>query len=206
MGRSISYYFSLLSPWAFLGHSDFIEIAERHDVTVDYRPVSLGTVFPATGGLPLAQRAPARQKYRFLELQRWREKRGVALNLRPKYWPLDIKPADHLVVAIVAAGLNPDAFIRAAFAACWCEERDIGDDAVLAALLAQAGLSNEVLHASKQDEVALAYKANAERAISRDVFGSPSYVLEGEVFWGQDRLELLEDALISGRAPYSPEA
>ncbi len=194
-----------MSPWAFLGHSEFLGIAKRHDITVDYRPVSLGTVFPATGGLPLAQRAPARQKYRFLELQRWREKRGVTLNLRPKYWPLDIKPADHLVVAIVAAGLNPDAFIHAAFSACWCEERNIADETELAALLAQVGIGIEVLHASKQGAIAQIYAANAERAIAQDVFGSPAYVLEGEVFWGQDRLELLEDAIVSRRAPYTPQ-
>ncbi len=206
MSQTVTYYFSLVSPWAFLGHAAFMDVAKRHGADVEYRPVFLGEVFPATGGLPLAQRAPARQKYRFVELQRWREKRGIALNLRPKFWPLDIKPADQLVIAICEAGLDPDAFIRAAFSASWCEERNIADDTVLADLLHQVNLDAGILAALKRDHIGLAYRANAEKAIAQDVFGSPSYVLNGEVFWGQDRLDLLESALASNRPAYLPNA
>ena len=206
MSHTVTYYFSLVSPWAFLGHAAFMDVAKRHDVKVEFCPVFLGEVFPATGGLPLAQRAPARQKYRFVELQRWREQRGIALNLRPKFWPLDIKPADHLVVAISEAGLNPDAFMRAAFNASWCEERNIADESELAALLKQVNIDAGILAASKQERVALAYRANAEKAIAQDVFWSPSYVLNGEVFWGQDRLDLLEAALVCKRPAYLSNA
>ena len=78
MSRAITYYFSLLSPWAYLGHAEFGRIAQRHDLTIDYRPVNLMTLFPETGGLPLPKRHPSRQRYRLLELQRWREARDVS--------------------------------------------------------------------------------------------------------------------------------
>ncbi len=206
MSQTVTYYFSLLSPWALLGHAAFMDVAKRQGATVEYCPVFIGEVFPATGGLPLAQRAPARQKYRFVELQRWREERGIALNLRPKFWPLDIKPADHLVIAIIEAGQYPDAFIRAAFSASWIEERNIADETVLADLLKQVNLDAGILEASKLEHIALKYRANTEQAISRDVFGSPSYVLNGEVFWGQDRLNFLETALASNRPAFRSNA
>ena len=151
--NNVTYYFSLVSPWAFLGHAVFMDLVKKHDLTVDYRPVFLGEVFAATGGLPLGQRAPARQKYRIIELQRWREKRGIALHLRPKFWPLDIKPADYLVIALCQAGLDPDAFMRAAFSASWCDQRNIADEAELAALLKAVDLDGEHLAASKNENV-----------------------------------------------------
>jgi 2-hydroxychromene-2-carboxylate isomerase len=104
---SIDYWFSLASPWAFLGHDPLLKLAKAHDASVVYKPVFLPDVFKETGGVPLPQRAPARQRYRMLELQRWREFRGVPLKLRPKHWPFDPKPGDCCVTAIVEAGGDP---------------------------------------------------------------------------------------------------
>src|ERR671920_296818 len=94
MPRTIDYYFSLVSPWAYIGHAPFMEIAQRHGVEVNHKPVFLGRVFSETGGLPLSQRHPARQRYRIVELQRWREKRGLAFNLQPKHWPFHVTLRD----------------------------------------------------------------------------------------------------------------
>ena len=82
MSHVVDYYFSLVSPWSYLGHDRFMALTRQHGVEVQYVPVFLGPVFAETGGLPLPKRAPHRQRYRFLELQRWREKLGVPLNLR----------------------------------------------------------------------------------------------------------------------------
>ena len=207
MPRIIDYYFSLVSPWAYIGHAPFMEIAQRHGVEVNYKPVFLGRVFSETGGLPLAQRHPARQRYRLLELQRWRERRGLNFNINPKHWPFDVNLADRFVIAITASGRNPDAFLRRAFAAIWEEERNLGDPLVLTELAEAAGLDSsalmDVVTGSTTEAI---YALNLENAVASDVFGSPSYVLDGEVFWGQDRLDLLDDALRSGRVPYRPEA
>ena len=205
MPRVIDYYFSLVSPWAYIGHEPFMGIVRRHGVEVNYKPVFLGRVFAETGGLPLAQRHPVRQRYRFLELQRWREKRGLSFNLQPKHWPFDVNLADRFVIAIGAAGKDPDPFLRRAYAAVWEEERDLANPVVLSELAEQAGLdSTSLMDIATGSTTEAIYALNLENAIAGDVFGSPAYVLAGEVFWGQDRLELLDDALTSGRAPYSP--
>jgi hypothetical protein len=98
MPRTVDYYFTLASPWAFLGHQAFLDLATAQGVTIRYRPVDVGDVFPHTGGLPLPKRHPARQRYRILELQRWREARGIALKLNPKHWPLPIALPDRTVI------------------------------------------------------------------------------------------------------------
>jgi 2-hydroxychromene-2-carboxylate isomerase len=207
MPRIIDYYFSLVSPWAYMGHAPFMEIAQRHGAEVNFKPVFLGQVFAETGGLPLSQRHPARQRYRMVELQRWREKRGLSFNLNPKHWPFDVKLADRFVIAITVSGKSPDAFLRRAYAAVWEEERNLGDPLVLTELAEQAGLDSSTLMGLATGTTTEAiYAINLENAVDGDVFGSPAYVLGGEVFWGQDRLDLLDDALTSGRAPYRPEA
>lgn len=205
MSRSIDYYFSLASPWAYIGHGPFMEIARRHGLAVNHKPIFLGRVFAETGGQPLPQRHPARQRYRMVELQRWREKRGLSFNLKPKFWPFDVTLADRFVIAVTAARKDPDPFLRRAFAGIWEEERDLADPRVVAELAAASGLdSAALLAAARGDMTEAVYGLNLENAVAHDVFGSPAYVLDGEVFWGQDRLELLDDALASGRPPYRP--
>ena len=201
-GKSITYYFSLMSPWAYLGHDHFVDLAKRHGLTINFAPVFLGEVFAATGGLPLAQRPQSRQNYRILELQRWREKRGLPLNIRPKFWPFDVRLVDQTVIAIVQAGQDPAAFIGTAFAACWAGNKNLAEPEVLAPLLESVGLPAKLVQQAGSDVVAAQYAANSASAIDQGAFGSPAYVWQGEVFWGQDRLDLLEDALKSGRAPY----
>jgi 2-hydroxychromene-2-carboxylate isomerase len=134
MPRNIDYYFSLLSPWAYIGHVPFMEIVRGHDVKVTYKPILLANVYPETGGLPFPKRHPVRLRYRILELQRWREKRGLKFNLHPKFWPFNAEMADRIVVAVAAAGHDPDPFLRRAFAAIWEEEQNLADDATLISL------------------------------------------------------------------------
>jgi 2-hydroxychromene-2-carboxylate isomerase len=160
-------------------------------------------LFAETGGLPLAKRHPARQRYRMMELQRWREKRGLNFNLKPQHWPFDPKLADCVVVAANEAGLDPEPFMRAMFKGIWETELNLGDAATVTSLASKAGLPGDKLVArAASPEIAAAYEQNRQDAIATDVFGSPGYVLDGEVFWGQDRIELLADALKSGRAPF----
>jgi 2-hydroxychromene-2-carboxylate isomerase len=203
MSRRVDYYFSLASPWAYIGHAPFMEIARRHGLTLNHKPIFLGRLFAETGGQPLPQRHPARQRYRMLELQRWRQKRGLNFNLKPKFWPFDVTLADRFVIAVTAAGKDPDPFLRRAFAGVWEEERNLADPIVVAELAEAAGLdSTSLIETARGSMTEALYGLNLENAVANDVFGSPGYVLDGEVFWGQDRLELLDDALASGRPPF----
>jgi len=200
---TIDYYFSLLSPWAYIGHVPFMEIVRRDGVTVRYKPVALAQVFAETGGLPLPKRHPARQRYRMFELQRWRERRGLSFRLHPKFWPFDGNLADRFVIATAAAGHDPDRFLRESFAGVWEREQNLGEEGTLTEIARTVDLpAAELLAAAKAEATQKRYEANVRDAIAADAFGSPCYALDGEVFWGQDRLELLDDALASGRAPY----
>ena len=203
MLRQIDYYFSLSSPWAYIGHKLFRDLVGTYDLEVNHKPVVLVELFSETGGLPLVKRHPVRQRYRMLELQRWRDKRGLNFHFQPKHVPLNARLADGLVIAAIEAGHDPDPFLRRAFAGVWEHELNLADAATLIALADESGLPGKALvERSGTDEIGQQYEQNRQDAMSADVFGSPAYVLDGEVFWGQDRIELLVDALKSGRAPY----
>lgn len=205
MSRRINYYFTLVSPWAWLGHDAFLDMARRHAAAVAFRPVLLNRVFPESGGLPLAQRHPLRQRYRLMELQRWREARGLPLNIRPKHWPFDVAGADRLVVAAQMAGADAGRLAGLLFRAVFVDERDLGRRQTLADILAEGGFDAGLLARAESEATGRVYDATPDDALAAGVFGSPSYVLDGEVFWGQDRLELLDAALKSGRKAYSAD-
>lgn len=207
MSRSIDYYFSLQSPWAYIGNAPFQKVAADQGLSVNYKPMPLLDVFSETGGLPLGKRHPARQRYRMVELQRWRDKRGLKFHFAPKYWPFNPRLADGLVIAAAEGGYPVAPLLARLYAAIWEDQLDLADAPTLVKLADEAGLPGEALvKKSATDEIGAIYERNLQDAIGADVFGSPAYVLAGEVFWGQDRIDLLADALSSGRAPYSANA
>lgn len=206
MAGTIDYYFTLASPWTYIGHAAFMDIARRRGATVRFKPLLLGPVFEQTGGLPLPKRHPYRQRYRLVELQRWREARGVELNLHPRHWPFDASLPDRVAITIAQGGGDPDAFVRLVMHGVWAGELDLSREETIADLAGQAGHdAAALLTAARGPEAEAAYARHREEALAADVFGAPSYVLAGEVFWGQDRLDLLDSALASGRPAYRHE-
>jgi 2-hydroxychromene-2-carboxylate isomerase len=203
MRRQVDYYFSFQSPWAYIGYQRFREVVSTYGLNVNYRPVLLVDLFAETGGLPLPKRHPVRQRYRMAELQRWRDRRGLNFHLQPANWPFNARLADGVVIAAIEAGRDPDPFLLRAFAAVWEDQLNLADPATLVKMADDSGLpGKQLVERSGSDEIGAAYEQNRRDALAADVFGSPSHVLDGEVFWGQDRIELLADALKSGRAPY----
>ncbi|MCB1437868.1 MAG: 2-hydroxychromene-2-carboxylate isomerase [Rhodobiaceae bacterium] len=205
MNKSITYYFSMVSPWAYIGHRHFMEVAARHGLKVDYHPMDLLAVFGETGGVPLAKRHPSRLDYRSVELQRWRAERGLAFNLKPRFFPFNASLADRLVIAQCEHGEDPEPFIAAGFDAIWNQDRDLADEAVLRELLRACGRDADGLLAlAGSEEVVARYDAYTAEAVAAGVYGSPCYVFNGEHFWGQDRIDLLDRTIASGRAPFVP--
>ena len=197
MSQMIEYYFAPQSPWTYLGHQRLQDIAAAAGATIEVLPADFGRIFPASGGLPLPKRAPQRQAYRLLELARFSQHLGLALNVHPKHFPVPADDAARLIVAVQqqdgdAAAL---ALAGAVMRAVWVQERDIADVATLAALLAEAGLPADRLARSRSDATQQAYDVNTERALALGVFGAPTYALDGELFWGQDRLDFLQRRL-----------
>jgi carboxymethylenebutenolidase len=197
MSTRIDYYFAPHSPWTYLGHLRFWDIARKAGATVRVLPVDLGQVFPVSGGLPLAKRAPQRQAYRLVELKRFSEWLHAPLNLQPKYFPVNADDASRLIIAVdlhdgtEAAMALADTLLRAV----WVQDLNIADESVLAAALAERQLPATRLEAAHSQTVQERYEADSQAAIEAGVFGAPSYVVDGEIFWGQDRLDFLERRL-----------
>lgn len=198
MTTTVDYYFTPQSPWAYLGHGRFAAIARAAGATVRILPIDLGgKVFPISGGLPLGQRAPQRQAYRLVELRRHADFLGLPLNVKPKFFPVSGDDASRLIIAVdLHDGLDAAMKISAAiFSACWAQERHMADEKVLAELLGECGLDAARLEQSYSQAVHERYENNTAQAIEAGVFGAPSYVIEGELFWGQDRLDFVERRL-----------
>ena len=198
MRTTIDYYFAPHSPWTYLGHRRLEQMARAAGAAVRVLPIDLGgQVFPASGGLPLAQRAPQRQAYRLQELQRFSAYLDVPLNLKPRYFPVAGDDASRLIITVDQHD-GSEAAMRAGgaiFKAVWSEERDIAAAGVLAEILAACGLDAARLEQSRSPAVQQVYEANTRQAIDAGVFGAPTYVIDGEIFWGQDRLDFVERKL-----------
>ncbi len=196
--KTIEYFVATASPWTYLGHERLIEIAGKHGAQIVVKPMDLGRVFPVSGGLPLGQRAPQRQAYRLVDLPRWAAFRRRPLNLHPKYFPVDGHPSARWIIAAEALFGQPAALrlTGAVLAGVWAGERNIADPAELAAIATGTGLDAAALSAgAARPETQATYDRYTREAIDLQVFGAPWYVVNGEPFWGQDRLELLELAL-----------
>jgi 2-hydroxychromene-2-carboxylate isomerase len=198
---TIDYYMTLNSPWTYLGSALFAEIASKHKATVRIKPTKYSEVFPKTGGLPLPKRSPERRAYRMMELKRWRDYRGVPINLEPRHFPSDETLGSRLVIA--AALQNKDAcrLARELGRSIWEREENLSDEAVVAAAAKRAGLDAAAIRKAgpSDEELDRIHDRNTAEALERGVFGAPSYVLpSGEFFWGQDRLEFLDRALAKG--------
>jgi len=198
LAKTVDYYVTLISPWTYLGSARFEQIAARHGATVRIFPVDFGIVFAATGGLPLAKRAPERQRYRLMELERWRKHLGVPLNVHPKFFPANEAQAAHCawVLKLEQGDAAAMKFSHAVLRAVWAEEKNIADPDTLKAIVAGCGFDAEALmRKAAAPEIAERRKKESEAAIARGVFGAPSFVYKDELFWGQDRLEFLDRAL-----------
>ena len=194
--KTIGYYLSVVSPWSYLGHRRFYDIARAHSAEILYLPIDSSIVFPKTGGLALKDRSLQRKRYRMQELRRWRSHLKLELNLEPKYFPTDPKLASCVVIAAIEAGHNVTELVYELMRAVWVREEDVSDPSVIKSAIERSeGNVAELLSAANQLHVQSVFSENSERAVTKGVFGVPSYVVGEEVFWGQDRLEFLDTFL-----------
>ena len=197
MSKQVDYYLTPISPFVYLGHARFVELAQRHDATIAVKPINLAQVFPVSGGLPLAKRAPQRQAYRLLEIKRWSSYLHIPMNPNPRFFPV----AGDLAPRWILAALEQDDelavnLIGALGRAVWAEDRDIGDAATLSDIARGLGADDAALdERANAPDTSVHYAMLTQEAIDRGVFGAPTYVFGGELFWGQDRLDFLDRAL-----------
>jgi 2-hydroxychromene-2-carboxylate isomerase len=197
MSKLCEYYVSPHSPFSYLGHTHLLALARQHNVQIAIKPFDLSKVFGVSGGLPLAKRAPQRQAYRLKELQRWSEFRQLPMNLQPTFFPVQSDAASKLIIATQLA-LGTDAALALAGAvmrAVWAEERNIADPETLRALAVELGHDGgNLLKSSETASVLAEFDRFTDEAMAANIFGAPWYVVDGEPYWGQDRLDFVERA------------
>jgi 2-hydroxychromene-2-carboxylate isomerase len=196
VSKFITYYYSHASPWSYLGHQRLADIAARQGATVDYVPITLSGIFPRTGGVPLPKRAPERQAYRLVELERWPRLLGIPLNPQPRFFPVDDRPSARLALAAKARGDDIAELSLGLMRACWVEERDLTDPATLQAIADTAGLDGrQLLDEAETEHAQVQLEEACDQAVADGCFGVPWYVVDGEPFWGQDHLDMVGKAL-----------
>ena len=195
----VEYYYSVASPYAYLGVKKFQEIVKKYSLEVIEKPIDLvGTVFAEAGGTPVPKRHPSRQKYRLVEIERFGNKLNININKQPKFFPpADPHKAALFTIASIKSGLSID-FGKEVLTKLWSEEKDISQDLVLEEVCNKFKLNfNEIKTAANSEEIKSIYLSNSNDAIAQGVFGAPSFIMNNELFWGQDRLDFLEDKIKS---------
>lgn len=195
MSKSVEFYFDFGSPTSYLAYTQLPGICAAAGAELVYRPVLLGGVFQATGNAsPIA--VPAKGRYTLIDMQRFARRYGVPLKMNPHF------PINTLLLMRAATGVQlrqPERFealLACVFKGMWVDALNLGDAAVLGPLLAEAGFEPQALLAlAAEQEVKDALKANTEAAIKRGMFGAPTLFVGEEMFFGQDRLDFVREAL-----------
>lgn len=199
MSKTIDYFMSPVSPWAYLGHQRFVAIAKKHQARIELKPADIAKVFGASGGVPVAQRPIQRQEYRLAELTRWSKHLQIPLNLHPKFFPVAGELAAKLIIA-TQQKLGAEAGLSMAFAlgrAVWAEEKNIADADTLVGITDSLGQKgSDLLAHAASEAVAADYARYTDDALAAHIFGVPWYRVDGEGYWGQDRLDFVERALM----------
>lgn len=204
----IDYYFSVLSDWAYMGGERFENLGRRYRARINHMPMKLAELYASTGGIVLQNRSVQRQDYRVVELERWRDKLGIPITLHPKYYPTNDTLAACSIIAAARLGLDAGRLTNLIHRAIWVEEQDISDEDTLRRLIgALTPDTGKVLDAAQSTEVLETLDRNTREAGKRGVFGSPFYIFDDQIYWGQDRLDFLDEQLaryaarrVTGRA------
>ncbi len=190
---TIEYYLSVVSPWSYLGHRRLCDIARANSAEILYLPIDSSILFAKTGGLALKDRSPQRKRYRMQELRRWRSRLELELNLEPQYFPTDSNLASRVIIGAIEAGHDVAELVYELMRTVWVREEDVSETSVVVGAIERSGESvDDLLAAANHSNVQDIIIENSEQAVSKGVFGVPSYVVGEEVFWGQDRLEFLD--------------
>ena len=197
MPKQIDYYMSLISPWTYLGDDRLTKLAGEKNAVINIKPINLGLIFPETGGLPLSKRAPTRKAYRMQELRRWQKFLKLPINFKPAFFPANEWPAAGMVISAKKQGLNGGALLNGFLTAVWAEDRNIADRETILAVASEQSLDGLALlnETENSPEIEAIWKTNSKEALAIGVFGAPTYVIDSQLFWGQDRLEFVERAL-----------
>ena len=208
MGQTVECFYTLSSPWMYLGGPQLSDILKRHGATLLLKPYDFRLVIKHTGGIPLRTRPEPRQDYHALELDRWSRHLNIPIKLKPKHYPpSDQRQAGRMVMAAQGRGLDAMALSQALLRALWVEDRDIADPRVRVAIAEEEGLPGEALHREEESpSIDAEWDRNNQDAVQRGVFGAPTFFCGDLWLWGQDRLFFLDKHLAGEQVQSGPSA
>lgn len=196
MSKTVTYYLSLISPFTYLGQPRVMELGQRSDVNIVYKPFDIFKIFAATNTPPVGKRHPSLQAYRLVELERLSKAFNLPLNLHPKHFPSPSDQASAMVIAAQKMGMDVGPLVMTMLKGVWADERNLTDEQDLVTMADKAGFDGQALLTEASSETMQSeFAANTEDALAAGVFGSPSLVIDGEIFWGQDRIEMASKRL-----------
>jgi 2-hydroxychromene-2-carboxylate isomerase len=194
--KTVDYYFAPMSGYAYLGHARLLDIAAQAGAEIVYHPLDMAKVFAAAGSLPPAKYPAVRQHHRKADMARWAQKLSLPINSTPKFWPAPMPLACQVIVAAKYLGLDQGAVTQATLSAVWTHELNIADAVDIASALKQQGIAPDpILGAAKEPNIVAEAALETFDAVERGVFGSPTYVVGEDWFFGQDRLAFLAERL-----------
>ena len=200
--RKIDFYFSFISLYTYIGYEAFQALVQKYDLEVTYKPIDLHAIFTAGGGLPVSKRPPQRQAYRFVEMQRWVIARNIPLVLKPKHHPSNPEIGHRMLLAAMSNGEDIRQFVGNALKILWVDDLNIEDPQVMVAAANRSDLDGHaLLEQSKDPSIQLQIDRLTQEGVDRQVFGTPFFFYEDEPFWGQDRLDMLEELITTNRQP-----
>jgi 2-hydroxychromene-2-carboxylate isomerase len=195
--KKILYFYSVVSPYSYLGTKKLLEISKKYSAEIIEKPVNLvERVFSATGGVPVPKRHISRQLYRNVELDRWSSHLNIKFNKKPKFWPpKDAHTPALFLIASIEMGKKMD-FGFKVLEHIWAKESDISSIDTMKLIADDLKINfDELKKVAMSERIKKIYEDNTQEAISANVFGVPMYIYNNEMFWGQDRLNFLEEAL-----------
>ena len=196
---SIDYFMSHGSPWTFLGHGRLGELIKKFNVNLNMYPVNYGEIFPISGGLPVSKRPPQRQNLRLQELNRWSKFLNIKLNPQPKFFPSkSLLPSLIIIAGKIQKVENYFELANNIMNSLWVRNQDVDNEDVLINILNLMDLdSKKIISFAKSEECKKIFEEYTQLAIKKNVFGAPTYIINDQIYWGQDRLDFVERHLLS---------
>lgn len=196
MTKTVDYYFAAVSSYAYLAAPRLAEVAQRKGASIVFKPINIGKVFEASETTPPPRQSDVRKAYRAVDQARIAKAHDMPINLKPAFWPAPMELSSGMIIAVQEDGDDPMPLTQAILRAIWAEDKNIADEKTLVDIAGSCGFDGEDLLAqAKSDAIQAIFAANTAEAIENGVFGSPTFVVDGELFWGQDRLDYVEAAL-----------
>ena len=194
----VDYFMSHGSPWTFLGHNRLNKLVKKFNVQLNMYPVNYGEIFPISGGLPVSKRPLQRQKIRLQELKRWAEFLNIDLIPEPKFFPSKSLLPSLLIIAAKIKKTNKDFELASSIMnALWVKELNIDEENTLKNIMDNLELDSEdLLSFAKSQECESIFKEYTNIAIEKNVFGAPTFIIDDQIYWGQDRLDFIERHLL----------